>query len=96
MCIRAVIIVGRPHQFTYLGISMHAQPVSKILLLGVQAGAQIGMGIAMAVATLAGMPGLQVSPYLPPLVVSLIAPHMADIKLCGHSLLLSLSLLTLD
>ena len=40
---------------------MHTtQPIGKILLLGIQAGLQLGIGSAMAVVTLAGMSGLLV------------------------------------
>jgi len=42
-----------------LGIKKANQPASKILLLGLVAGMQVGIGAAMAVATLGGVPLLQ-------------------------------------
>jgi len=42
-----------------LGVKKACQPASKILLLGVMAGLQVGIGAAMAVATLGGVPLMQ-------------------------------------
>lgn len=44
-----------------LGMHKAEEPAPIIFLLGIQAGLQVGIGAAMAVATMAGMPGIQAS-----------------------------------
>lgn len=41
------------------GVKKANQPASKILLLGIMAGFQVGIGAAMAIATLGGVPLIQ-------------------------------------
>ena len=42
-----------------LGVKKANQPASKIFLLGIMAGFQVGIGAAMAIATLGGVPLIQ-------------------------------------
>ncbi len=42
-----------------LGAKKASQPASRILLLGIMAGFQVGIGAAMAIATLGGVPLIQ-------------------------------------
>jgi len=44
-----------------LGVHKATEPAPVIFLLGIQAGIQVGIGAAMAAATMAGVPGIQAS-----------------------------------